>query len=122
MSRVISKSSSATERKPVSKVSGTGTPGTGGRPGRDPDAETRPATTRSRPSADCDRAAEHVICITRQPSPAKMTARVGQICRQFGVDPTPGPIEIVQDLVLKYAPGTITLISGPSGSGNTHLD
>ena len=111
----------ATKRKTVPTSSGVGVRGPAGGQGRDPDAETRPATERSQPSAGCDEPAQHVICITRQPAPAKLTARVGQVCRQFGVDPTPSPIQIVKDLVLHYAPGTITLITGPSGSGKSAI-
>ena len=88
---------------------------------RDPDAETRPARDSQRPDRpDCVSGA-YRLSITRTPSPAKMTARVGQICRQFGVNPHPEPIRIVEDLALSLEPGTITLISGPSGAGKSAI-
>ena len=88
---------------------------------RDPDAETRPARDSQRPDRpDCVSGA-HRLSITRTPSPAKMTARVGQICRQFGVNPHPEPIRIVENLALSLEPGTITLISGPSGAGKSAI-
>ena len=50
-----------------------------------------------------------------------MTSRVGQVCRQFGLDPQPQPIRIVENLSLPLEPGTITMISGPSGSGKSAI-
>ncbi len=88
---------------------------------RDPDAETRPARDSQRPDRPDYVAGAHRLSITRTPSPAKMTARVGQICRQFGVNPHPEPIRIVEDLALSLEPGTITLISGPSGAGKSAI-
>ncbi|MCH8964221.1 MAG: hypothetical protein IIB58_04610, partial [Planctomycetes bacterium] len=88
---------------------------------RDPDAETRPARDSQRPDRPDRALGAQRLSITRTPNPAKMTVRVGQICRQFGVNPNPEPIRIVEDLVLRLEPGTITLISGPSGSGKSAI-
>ncbi len=90
-------------------------------PPSEPDAETRPPPETKRPDSPTTDDPEHLITITRQPAAPKMTTRVGQVCRQFGIPPQPGPIRIVENLSLNFKPGTITLISGPSGSGKSTI-
>ena len=85
----------------------------------DADAETRCPTRGKRPARPAGQ--DHSLTITRQPAAPKMTLRVGQVCRQFGVNPNPEPVSIVRDLELRFRPGSITLISGPSGSGKTAI-
>ena len=61
------------------------------------------------------------VSVIRKPRAPKMTARVAQVCRQFGVSPIPDSIHIARNLALRFGRGTITLLSGPSGSGKSAI-
>jgi ABC-type lipoprotein export system ATPase subunit/GNAT superfamily N-acetyltransferase len=49
------------------------------------------------------------------------SARLVEVCLRFGVPMSSPGWQIVSGLELSFAPGTITLISGPSGSGKSLL-
>lgn len=61
------------------------------------------------------------ITVVRTPRPVVRSARVIDVALKFGLNPVPPPVTLVENLDLHTPPGTITLLSGPSGTGKTSL-
>lgn len=60
----------------------------------------------------------HVI---REPGVSMMTLRKREICWNYGIPPREAPRTLVEPTEIDLSPGTIVLISGPSGSGKSSL-
>ncbi len=61
------------------------------------------------------------VTVIREPGVAPMTVRKREVCWDFGIPPREDPYEIVNDLTVTLAPGTIVMLAGPSGSGKTSV-
>lgn len=59
--------------------------------------------------------------LVREPAVARLSRRVRDICWEFGIPPREAPRVIAERLDLPLQPGTITFITGPSGSGKSSL-
>ncbi len=59
--------------------------------------------------------------VHRAPTPPPPSARVTDVALRFGLDPVPEPLALGRELMLELKPRTITLITGPSGSGKSSL-
>ncbi|MCK6485145.1 MAG: hypothetical protein L6R00_13535 [Phycisphaerae bacterium] len=56
-----------------------------------------------------------------EPAVARLSRRVRDICWEFGIPPREPPRVVADRLELPLRPGTISLITGPSGSGKSSL-
>lgn len=62
---------------------------------------------------------ELTIQIVREPAHTHMTPRKRDVCLMFGIPPCPTAATIVDGLTVSLRPGSITYITGPSGSGKS---
>lgn len=61
------------------------------------------------------------IHVIREPGYTPMTARKREVCWDFGIPPREEPFSIAEGLTLTLRPGTIILLTGPSGSGKSSV-
>jgi ABC-type lipoprotein export system ATPase subunit len=59
--------------------------------------------------------------IIREPAFSSMTPRKRAVCWDFGVPPRESPFAVVDGVSLELSPGSILLLSGPSGSGKSSV-
>lgn len=62
---------------------------------------------------------ELTIQIVHQPAHTAMTPRKRDVCLMFGIPPCPRAATILEGLTVPLTPGSITYITGPSGSGKS---
>lgn len=72
-------------------------------------------------SPDHGETTELKITIIREPACVPMTPRMREICWDFGIPPREPPATLVEDLPLRLRPGTLVLLTGPSGSGKSSV-
>lgn len=61
------------------------------------------------------------VNVIREPGVALMTPRKREICWNYGIPPREAPFAIADRLAITLRPGSIVLLSGPSGSGKSSL-
>lgn len=59
--------------------------------------------------------------VIREPAVTPMTARKREICWNYGIPPREAPFTVVDRLTLTLRPGSIIMLTGPSGSGKSSL-
>jgi len=67
------------------------------------------------------RCASLTLRLIREPGYVSMTPRLSEICVSYGIPHRESPRAIVDGLRIDLAPGTITLLTGPSGSGKSSI-
>jgi ABC-type lipoprotein export system ATPase subunit len=71
---------------------------------------------------DCGRIGRSIeLGVIREPAWVPMSPRKRQICWDFGVPAQEEPVVVVQNLTMRLGRGTISLLSGPSGSGKSSI-
>ena len=61
------------------------------------------------------------IHVIREPAYTPMTPRKRRVCWDFGIPAREQPFVVGDNLTIKLQPGTIVLLSGPSGSGKSSI-
>ncbi len=61
------------------------------------------------------------LTVRRTPSPPAPSERVTEIAVRYGLDPTPQPLTHADGLAIPLGPGTVILLTGPSGTGKSAL-
>lgn len=61
------------------------------------------------------------INVIREPGCVPMSPRMREVCWDFGIPPREAPTVVVEGLSLRLAPGSLILLTGPSGSGKSSI-